>query len=156
MLNSPSINYNADVDKKLADATHAVLQDKQYHFLGGGHHMGWGPEHDGTTLVYKGDSKALDGFLTRLARVKGLRVKIRLSRDLSKQLGSGWWKDAALNEASSIRGAKITPPVPSWEVIHSKQVSDCVEVRINLADKDISMERLLEKWLVELTGEKDK
>ncbi len=152
LLHSPSIDFKAGVDKGLADAIHAVVQDKRFQFLGGGHGRGWGPEHDYTNLIYRGDTKALDSFLTRLARVQGLHVRVRLSGDLSKRLGEGWWKDEFRNEALAPFGAKITPPVPGWEVVHSKKSPDRLEVWINLASPDLSVERLLEKWLVERAG----
>ena len=113
--------------------------------------MGWGREHDYTNLIYKGDTKRA-GQLDRLSRVKGLRVKVRLCRDLSKQLGGGWWKDVnQLNEALALFDAKITPPVPAWELVLSKQSPDRLEVWINLAAKDIRVE---DSWrnVMERTG----
>jgi len=154
VLHSPSIDFKADVDKKLADAIHAVVKDKQYQFLGGGHGMGWGSERDYTFLTYRGDTKALDSFLTRLSRIKGLQVKIRLSRNLRLTC----WKDEGLNKALAALGNKtaITPPVPGWDVFQLKQSPERLEVRINLSAREISIEQLLEKWLGERSGKKDK
>jgi hypothetical protein len=157
VLASPQISFRADVDKSLADAIHAVVQDRRFEFLGGAQHFGWGSEHDYTNLIYQGDTDALDSFLTKLSRVKGLHVKIRLSADLAQQLGKGWWKDQALNQALVLPdGAKLAPPVPGWELVQNKQSPDQIMVWINLAAKDISVERLLEKWLVERAVEKTK
>jgi hypothetical protein len=145
LLHSPSIDFKADVDKKLVEAVHAVVQDKRYDFLGGGQHVGWGPEHDYTNLSYRGDTTALDSFLTRLSRIPGLQVKVRLDSDLRLT----FWKDEAQSKALAVFGANVTRPVPGWEVIQSKQSPDRLEVWINLAAKGISLERLLEKWLAD-------
>ncbi len=155
VLHYPSIDFRGDVGKKFVDAVQAVVQDKQFSFLGGGQHMGWGPEHDYTNLIYGGDTDALEHFLTKLGRVPGLHIKIHLSKDLSDQLGGGWWKDEFQNDALAQFGAKIVKPVPSWEVVHTKHIPDRLEVWINLASKDIHLERLLEKWLLERTSTKN-
>ncbi len=157
LLQSPSIDFKIDADKTLTAALQAVVKDKQFTFYGGGWYMGWGKEHDGTTLIYQGDTKALEAFLNSLSRVKGLEVKIGLSSDLAKDVSPNWWKDAGIAEASRhIEGGKpVASPVPSWSLSHSKEVTGRVEVRINLAAKDLKLERLLEKWLKERSKKRD-
>jgi hypothetical protein len=62
----------------------------------------------------------------------------------------------SINKALAALGNKsaITPPVPGWDVVQLKQSPERLEVRINLSAKEISLEQLLEKWLVERTGAK--
>lgn len=159
VLHSQSIKFKEDADKEMTDAINTIVEDKQFKFLGGGWHFGWGPEHDHTNLIYAGDTNSLESFLTRLSKVKGLQVKILLSSELSSN-----WKNefqlekmtTQIEELAKPDAKAVALPTASWEVLHYKQSSDRLEVRINMASKDISVERLLEKWLVERTDKKDK
>ena len=85
----------------------------------------WEPDWS-TTLVFAGDGQALQQQLADLARVDGLRVKVTLSRDLSKETGS------ALQSGS-------------WFVKYRHTAPDVLEVRVNLASEQIDLKKL-ELW----------
>lgn len=85
----------------------------------------WEPDWS-TTLVFAGDNQALEQQLTELARVAGLRVKVTLSRDLSKETGT------ALQSGS-------------WFVKYRHTAPDVLEVRVNLGSEQIDLKKL-ELW----------
>jgi hypothetical protein len=129
-LNQPRIFFRKDAEKTHIDALHDVVQDKKFAFRSGAISY-WEP-HFYTTLVYDGDTLALDRFLTALAKVPNARVKITLSPDLAKELRS--------------------MPSGAWSLRYSHQTPNEPEVRINLADGRIDVAKLLEKWLAERGG----
>ena len=87
-LSSPQINFAKGYDAKRVEAVQAVLTKKEYHYLNGLFSY-WPPEWS-TTLVYAGDTKSLNALLDELSQVKGMRVRVQFSKDLSKETGSAF------------------------------------------------------------------
>jgi len=85
-LRSPRINFVKGYDPKRVDAVQAVLTNKNYHYLNG--LISYWPPEWSTTLVYEGDTKSLNAFLTDLRSVNGMHVNLTFSKDLSKETGS--------------------------------------------------------------------
>lgn len=110
--NSPGIEYPKNFDKKTASAIDSVLTDKQFHYLNGLTNY-WEPKYE-TTLVYDGDVSSLNHFIARMTAVRGIRVHLTFSHDLSKETGS------ALSAGS-------------WWVMYSRVTPNVVTIRINLA-----------------------
>lgn len=109
---SPQIHFPSNYDGKRAEALSAVITSAKFRYLGGLTSF-WEPEWS-TTLVYEGDTKSLHEFLTGLNGVEGMRVRLTISADLSKESGS------------ALRAG-------SWWLIYSHTSPDTVTVRINLA-----------------------
>jgi hypothetical protein len=121
-LKSPSIFWPKGYDKNRADKVLHILQDKKLSFLGGLTSY-WEPDFS-TTLVYGGDTKSLKGFISQLRQVPGLHVKLTFSNDLSRETGS------------ALRAG-------SWWVKYSHVTPDTLTIRINLAAKEIDLEKLV-------------
>jgi hypothetical protein len=123
-LHEPKIRfpkgYNANRGQQITD----VLKKPESKFLDGMISY-WEPDW-ATTLVYGGDTKALQTQLADLGRIHGLKVKVTLSRDLSKETGS------ALQAGS-------------WWVKYRHTAPDVLEVRVNLASDQIELKQL-ELW----------
>jgi hypothetical protein len=120
-LHEPAIRFPAGVDAARARAVEAVLKDKHFKFVDGlvSH---WEPDW-ATTLVYDGDTRSLDEFLRDLSRVKGMRVRVTFSRDLSKETGTGLKSG-------------------SWWVNYRATTPDTLTVRVNLAAAGIDVDKL--------------
>jgi len=144
LLPSPNIDFDTGVDQKLVEALRRVVGDKRFQFLGGGQYMGWGPEHDSTSLLYGGDTKALAEFLSRLNRAPGLQVTVRLVHDISSELIPEQ-PDFAVIDGGELKIKYRAKPVPSWEAEYYKHPGDRIEVSINLAAKGIRVEGLIEE-----------
>jgi hypothetical protein len=97
------------------------VQDKQFKFLAGGISY-WEPDWS-TTLVYGGDTKALNAFLHKLTQVRAVRVRVTFANDLAKEHKSAY-------------------PAGSWSVQYKHTAPDMLAVRINLAAEGIDPENL--------------
>jgi len=118
---APGIFFPKGYDQKKADAIEKVLNDKQFHYLGGLTSY-WEPDF-GTTLVYDGDIKSLRTFIANLYAIPGMHLRLTFSRDLSKETGS------ALSAGA-------------WWVKYSHVTPDVLEIRINLAAKQLDLSGL--------------
>ena len=129
-LHEPKIRfpkgYNANRSQQITD----VLRKPESKFLDGMISY-WEPDWS-TTLVYGGDTKALNTQLADLGRIHGLRVKVTLSRDLSKETGSALQAGA-------------------WWVKYRHTAPDVLEVRVNLAAEQIELKQL-ELWQTGVDG----
>jgi hypothetical protein len=123
-LDHPEIFFPKQYDQRKAEQALQVLRSKKLIFRGG--LISYWPPDWSTTLVYGGNTKALNAFLTELSGVPGLRVKVSFSRDLDKESGS------ALRSGS-------------WWVKYSHVTPDVLTVRINLAAAEIVPDQL-EMW----------
>src|SRR5439155_5374953 len=103
-------------DQQKAEQVLRVLRGEKLIFRGGLISY-WSPDWS-TTLVYGGDTKALNAFLMELSSLSGLRVKVSFSKDLDRESGS------ALRSGS-------------WWVKYSHVTPDVLTVRINLAAAEI-------------------
>ena len=118
---TPGIEFPKGYDRHTSDAVMAVLDDKQFHYLGG--LTSYWPPAFGTTLVYDGDTKNLNRMIARLIRIDAIRVRVTFSKDLSKETGS------ALTAGS-------------WWVKYSQETPSQITIRINLAAKQIDLSQL--------------
>ena len=118
---TPGIEFPKGYDKHTSDAVMAVLDDKQFHYLGG--LTSYWPPAFGTTLVYEGETKNLNRMIARLLRIDAIRVRVTFSKDLSKETGS------ALTAGS-------------WWVKYSQETPSQITIRINLAAKEIDPSQL--------------
>lgn len=123
-LHEPKIRFPKGYSAQRSQQITDVLKKPEFKFLDGMISY-WEPDWS-TTLVYGGDTKALNTQLTDLGRIPGLRVKVTLSRDLSKETGS------ALQAGS-------------WWVKYRHTAPDVLEVRVNLASDQIELKQL-ELW----------
>jgi len=115
-LPQPGIFFPQGYDTNRANQVLSVLRSAKFKYFGGLTSY-WEPEWS-TTLVYEGDGPALTTFLAALNEVKGMRVRLTFSSDLSKETGS------ALQAGS-------------WWVIYSHTMPDTITVRINLAAQSL-------------------
>jgi hypothetical protein len=122
----PKIFFPKPFDEKKAEQIHRALRGEKLGFQGGLISY-WEPTWS-TTLVYGGDTAALQTLLKDLSAVAGMRVKVSFSKDLSKETGS------------ALRAG-------SWWVKYSHVTPDVLTVRINLAAKEIDPSQL-ELWAV--------
>ncbi len=118
---TPGIFFPKNYDKKKAQAIETVLQDKQFHYLNGLTSY-WEPAF-GTILVYDGDIKSLQIFIARLMAIPGMHLRLTFSKDLSKETGS------ALSAGA-------------WWVKYSHVTPDTLEIRINLAARQLDLSEL--------------
>lgn len=123
-LHEPEINFPKGYNASRAQQIVAVLKQPEAKFRDGLISY-WEPDW-ATTLVYGGDTKALQTQLAELGHIAGLRVKVTLSRDLSKETGS------ALQSGS-------------WFVKYRHTKPDVLELRVNLASDQIDLKQL-ELW----------
>jgi hypothetical protein len=121
MLHAPRIFWPKGYDQKKAEQVQAVLRSDKFAFRGGLISY-WEPQWS-TTVVYGGNTKSLNAFMRELRRIPGIRVKVTLSQDLSKETGS------ALQAGS-------------WWVKYSHVTPDTLTVRINLASPEIDSEQI--------------
>ncbi len=70
-LPEPKISFPEGFDAKRAGQLEAVLRSDKYKYLGG--LTSYWPPNWGTTLVYGGDAKSLEGLLTALSGVEEWR-----------------------------------------------------------------------------------
>jgi len=120
-LPSPEIFFSKTYPKEKSERVLVVLRAPEFKYLTGLTSY-WEPDYS-TTLVYGGDTAALQSFLAALRKVEGLAVKVTSSRDLAKETGS------------ALVGG-------SWWVIYRHTSSDAVEVRVNRAAKELNVEKL--------------
>ena len=124
-LPQPDITFSKGYDETKAKAILEVLREQKLQFLGGLYsHLS--PDWS-TTLVYGEDARALNEFLTALSQIKGVGIKVCLSKDLAKETGSAL-------------------PSGTWWVRYSHTAPDTVTVRINLAAQELNLDDL-EMWL---------
>ena len=124
-LGAPKIYFPKGYDQARAKAIEAVLSDKRLRYIDG-LYSHWPPAWS-STLVYGGDTKALNTMLAGLRRVPGVKVRVTFARDLAKGAGEGH-------------------SVGNWWVSYAQNQPDVVSVRINLASKAIDPEKM-ELWL---------
>jgi hypothetical protein len=118
---SPDIFFPKTYAKEKSERVLAVLRSPEFKYLTGLTSY-WEPDYS-TTLVYGGDTAALQAFLAALRKVEGFGVKVTSSRDLAKETGS-----------ALVAG--------SWWVIYRHTTPDTVEVRVNRAAKELNVEKL--------------
>jgi hypothetical protein len=123
-LHEPKIRFPKGYNDNRGQQITDVLKNPESKFLDGIISY-WEPDW-ATTLVYGGDTKALQTQLADLGRIHGLKVKVTLSRDLAKETGS------ALQTGS-------------WWVKYRHTAPDVLEVRVNLASDQIDLKQL-ELW----------
>ncbi len=119
LLGEPELFFPQGYDQKKVASMHGVLQDKQFRFLTG--HTSFWPAMEPkdlsypTFLDYDGDTKSLETFLDKLAKLKGVNVKLSFSRKME-------------------RG--------SWRVTYSHSAPDTLSVAVNLKAESIDLEEL--------------
>src|SRR5437868_1130770 len=74
VLHSPKIFWPADFDTKTAQEVVRILSSKKLDFRGGLVSY-WEPQWS-STLVYSGDTNALNGLLADLRKVPGFRIEV--------------------------------------------------------------------------------
>ncbi len=122
VLHGPTICFPQGYDTHRAGAVQSVLGSDRFKFLGGhawDHDFGQPP---GARLVYGGDAGSLTALLAALNEIKGIRVRLTFSRDLSKETGSAL-------------------PAGSWWVEYSHAKPDTVTVRVNLAAESLGRDK---------------
>ena len=124
-LPEPKIGFPKEFDAKRAEQLEAVLRSDKYKYLGG--LTSYWPPDWGTTLVYGGDGKSLEGFLAAMSGVKGMAVRVTFSPDLSKETGS------ALKAGS-------------WWVVYSHATPDVITVRVNLSAEELGGAEFALRW----------
>jgi hypothetical protein len=122
-LRQPKLFLPQGFDPGTAQKIQAVLSRGEFKFLGGLTSY-WEPKF-GTTLVYDADTPALYAFIAELARIPGMQVKVTFSADLSKETGSALQAGA-------------------WFVKYGHTTPNVIQVRINLASKQVRVDQLLE------------
>lgn len=121
-LPAPDIRFPTDFSSERDRAIEAVLNNKQFHYMGG-LYSDWEPAFS-STLVYAGNTDSLVAMVKGLGKVQGMHIKVTVSKDLSKETGS------ALQAGS-------------WWVVYSHVTPDVLTVRVNLAAKDIDISKLV-------------
>jgi len=120
-LPSPEIRFPQDFDAKTAAAMEGVLHDKQFKYIDG-LYSHWPPAW-GTTLVYGGDTAALQAMIDRLSRVPKIHLRLTFSQDLSRESGTGH-------------------SAGNWWVMYSHQTPHVLSIRVNLAPGQIDISKL--------------
>ena len=115
-LHRPKIFWPKNYDTTKAEQVERVLRLDKFKYLDGITSY-WEPKWP-TTLAYDGDAQALSAFVAALREVKGMEVRLTISRDLSKET----------------RGSIRTG---SWWVEYTHTMPDTVTVRINLAAESL-------------------
>ena len=111
-LHQPKIFWPKTYDTNKAEQVHRVLNSDKFKYLDGMTSY-WEPKWT-TTLAYNGDAQTLSAFIAALNEVKGIEVRLTISRDRSKE-----------SRGSLAAG--------SWWVEYSHTLPDTITVRINLA-----------------------
>jgi hypothetical protein len=109
-------------DTNRAEQVRSVLASDRFKFLGGDAWDNDFGQPPGAKLAYGGDSQSLTAFLAGLNEIKGIRVRLTFSRDLSKEGG-----DAL--------------PAGSWWVEYSHAKPDTVTVRVNLGAESLGRDK---------------
>ena len=120
-LHEPDIFFPKSFDAQKAALITAVLSDKQFKFKEGLTSY-WEPKFS-TILAFDGDTAALNALLARLDLIKGVRLAVTYSSDLSKETHG-------------------FPPAGNWWVEYDHTAPDTLTFRINLAAKDIHRDEL--------------
>ena len=118
-LNQPRIFWPKNYDTNKAEQVHAVLRSDKFKYVDGMISY-WEPNWS-TTLVYDGDAQALSAFMGALKEVKGMKVHLTFSNDLSRETGS------------ALRAG-------SWWVKYVHTTPGIITVRINLAAESLGRE----------------
>jgi hypothetical protein len=117
-LHAPDIFFPKSFDKEKGALIVAAISDKEFKFKEGLTSY-WEPKFE-TMLAYDGDVKALNSLIARLSLIKGVKVEVTFSEDLSKETHG-------------------FPPAGNWWVTYDHTKPETVTVRVNLAAK--GMER---------------
>jgi hypothetical protein len=120
-LHDPRIFFPKSFDLQKAALINAALSDNDFKFKEGLTSY-WQPKF-ATTLAYEGDTPALNALLARLAQIKGLKLAVTFSKDLSKETHG-------------------FPPSANWWVNYDHTAPNTLTIRVNLASKDIHPEEL--------------
>jgi len=124
-LPTPDINFPKDYDKARAAQILGILRSPKLKYADGIISY-WPPKWE-TTLVYNGDTAALNGLLADLQGVKGLNVAVTFSRG---------------NLATTRDGAS-----GNWEVNYVQNAPDTLSVVVSLKSDKIDLEKLrLPEW----------
>ena len=121
----PDINFPKDYDKKRGEQIVTILSDKRLVFQGG--LVSYWPPDWGTTLVYTGDTEALDALFVALQKVKGLHVAVSFSNEppSSKRYGANG----------------------SWLVQYRQTRPDLLSIVVNVKSEKVDLEKLhLPEW----------
>ena len=124
-IQSPEIHFPKGYDEARAEAIETVLSEKRLQHIDG-LYSHWPPKWS-TTLVYAGDTQALNTMLAGLGRVPGVKVRVTFARDLAKECGEGH-------------------SAGNWWVEYAQTQPNVLTVRVNLASKAMDLETL-EIWL---------
>jgi hypothetical protein len=124
-LQRPQIYFPKGYDEAQAEAIEAVLSEKRLQYVDG-LYSHWPPKRS-TTLVYGGDTQALNTMLAGLGRVPGVKVRVTFARDLAKECGEGH-------------------SAGNWWVVYAQNQPNVLTVRVNLASEAMDPETL-EIWL---------
>lgn len=119
-LPSPDINFPKDYDKARAAQIVAVLSNPKLKYADGIESF-WPPKW-GTTLVYDGDTDALNGLLADLHGIKGLNVAVSFSR----------------GNLSTTRDGHSG----NWKVKYAQDDADTLSVVVSLRPNTIDLEKL--------------
>ena len=120
-LPTPTIRFPNGYDGRRADVIHAVLRQPDFKYIDGLTSL-WPPKW-GTTLVYGGDTRALEKCLRALRQIDGIGVRVTFSPDLAKESGTGH-------------------SAGSWWVMFDHTAPDVLTVRINLSAEKIVVREL--------------
>ena len=120
-LHAPGIFFPKSFDEQKAALITSALADKQFKFKEGLTSY-WEPKFS-TTLAYDGDTAALNAMMSRLSQIKGMRVAVTYSSDLSKETHG-------------------FPPAGNWWIEYDHTAPDTLTFRINLAAKDMHRDEI--------------
>lgn len=120
-LPGPDINFPKDYNKVRASQILSVLSSPKLKYVAGIESF-WPPKWP-TTLVYDGDTDALNGLLADLHGIKGVNVAVSFSRgslSTSRDGHSGHWEvDYAQNEPDTISVVvSLRPDTIDLEKLH--------------------------------------
>ena len=120
-LHEPAIFFPKSFDIQKAALITDALSDKQFKFKEGLTSY-WEPKFS-TTLAFDGDTAALNALMSRLSQIKGLRIAVTYSSDLSKETHG-------------------FPPAGNWWVEYDHTAPDTLTFRINLAARDMHRDEI--------------
>ena len=121
-LHDPSIFFPKSFDQDKAALIKAGLTDPKYKFKEGLTSY-WEPKF-ATTLVYNGDTAALNSMISRLSAIKGMEVNVTYSDDLAKETHG-------------------FPPAGNWWVVYDHTKPNTLTLRVNRASKEIKPDEIM-------------
>lgn len=121
MLPAPDVNFPKGYDQARAGQILAILRDPLLKYQDGITSY-WPPEW-GTTLVYDGDTAALNSMLARLAKIPGVHVALSFTR----------------GPVATTRDGRSG----NWEVKYGQTTPNTLHVVVNLKAAGIDVEKLL-------------